>query len=126
MKKLIAVPVLGIALAIGLTGCGKHSSAPAKPLTASQQAEKKTAEAYVNKCIPQSSVAQIQLAHQLSNAADRAKLEQCLGIPKDQRQNFEGSALGDAEHINWNDKSARSQFFDVTLPNLAMSYQNKN
>lgn len=119
MNKLIAVPVIALALLTG--ACTKHAAVP----SATASAEKQKAEQYVATCVPQNNtLAQIQLAKQLgTDPASRTKLAQCLGIPQDQRQNFEADALSAAEHIKWSDKDQRSQYFEVTLPNLALKYR---
>lgn len=127
MKKLIVSTfILGSLLTFSATACNSHNSSPA-PSSSGEQVAKQETEKFVANCVPpaSNSVGQIQFAESLSHQANRAKLSQCLGIPKSQQQNFEGAALSDAEHVKWSDQSQRSQFYSVTLPNLAMQYRNK-
>lgn len=124
MKKFIAIPVVALALVGGVTACGKKA-APIDPASAS--AAKQEASQYISKCVPvNDSLAQIKLAKSLTDANSRDKLAQCLGIPQDQRQNFEADALSSAEHVSWSDKGQRTQYFEVTLPNLAEKYHSKS
>lgn len=118
-RKFIAILIVGFGLLIGLTACNTAKSSP------QSTADKKQAESYVSKCVPSSSLGQIQLAEKLgTDPAQRTQLSQCLGVPKDQRQNFEAAVLGDAEHVQWSNKAARTQFYSVTLPNTAEHYRN--
>ncbi len=118
MKKIITAVALVACAALGACS-SSHST------TASQKTADAQAKAYVAKCVPSTSLGQIQLAESLSNQASRLKLEQCLGIPQSQRQAFEAAALGDAEHVQFSNKAARTQFFTVTLPDLAQQYRSK-
>lgn len=124
MRKLIIASAASVLLATSVAACTKGTASPGA--SASAAADKQQAEKYVSNCVPADSLAQVQLAKQLATDPDaRAKLAACLGIPQDQRQAFEGAALGDAEHVHWSDKSARSTFFSATLPQLAEQYHAK-
>lgn len=74
--------------------------------------------------IPSSSLGQIEYAHNLLTPAGRHAVEIKAGIPAKNRQAFEAAVLGAAESGHLGNAGNRTTFLEVTLPALALKYQN--
>lgn len=153
MRNKNTAAVLGALAIAGVivTGCGKNSPAASGPVTFTPVASAPVARAssvmadpiasadvtqakkLVAKCIPGTPVQQLHTLHLLfasktgknaqAGEQTRARIFGCLGIPADQRANFENDALTRAEHGHLTTTAGRKTYFEVTLPQLVATYQ---
>lgn len=121
MKRIIVGLLAGIALIVGIAAC-----TPAKTtvhVNASESAAAKSNAAALAKCLPQSPLAQIQMAQSLTTHSGRETLEDKCGIPPAHKQAFEASVLSAAESGHLTTSAGRTAFFSVTLPKIVEENQ---
>lgn len=118
-RLLALVPVA--ALAVGLTACSPSHAHHATPAESAQA--KSDAKAIAAKCLPSSSLAQLQLIKSLEKPAGRSALETKCGIPPARKQVFESQVLSAAEKGKLTTSAGRQTFFAVTLPKLVEENQ---
>lgn len=126
LKRLVpALAGAGLVIAVA-TGChGNPSAAQLKPtINASESAAAHAAaRALAVKCIPASSVKQIELAKSLKTTAGRTAFEAQCGVPPAHKAAFEQDVLTAAEAGHLTTKAGRATFFSVTLPKIVEENQ---
>jgi hypothetical protein len=147
MRKLpVTAGGLALAALLATAGCGgSHGGTPSGNASSAQarissaasaipSADIAQAKALVAKCITGTPVQQVHTVHLvfLSSAtgkngpavvAARTQVFGCLGVPENQRTNFENDALKAAEHARLTTHDGRMTYFGTTLPALLAQCQ---
>lgn len=138
----LAAAALSAGIVVSAAACGHHSgSTPygsstgslihGSPLASVPGADKAAANAVIKQCLPvtASSADQLKWATAMVNDTKahpngaRARVVSCAGIPQAKRPAAEAALLTDVEHVRWDKKAARQQFWDVTLPAWVMKWR---
>lgn len=138
----LAAAALSAGLALGAAACGHHSSSTpygsstgslvhGSPLAKVPGADKAAVDTILRQCFPvtASGAAQLKWATAMVNDTKahpngaRSRVVSCIGIPQAKRSAAEGALLTDVEHVRWDKKAARQQFWDVTLSAWAMKWR---
>lgn len=121
---VIAVAVLALTVA-GCSGFGKTSSSSARAFSSSSQGQYDKAQAakLAKECLPASETAQLRLLSPHKGQAARKAVEDCLEIPKAERQQFDDAFLNAALHAHLRTKAGRDTFATVTFPELLVQFR---
>lgn len=124
LRDAIAPLIIGIGVAVSVIACGPAGSGTLGPsINASQSAQAKSDAKALARCLPKSSLKQIELAKSLTTHSGRKALEDTCGIPSRNKAAFESSVLSAAEQGHLSTRGGRAAFFTVTLPKIVEANQ---
>jgi hypothetical protein len=118
----VCLTIAGLGIVIGAAACGPAHTTAYK-VNASQSAQAKSDAKSLAECLPQNSLAQLQLIKSLDTAKGRDQLVAMCGIAPNKKQAFEAAVLSAAESGHLTTSAGRNTFVTVTLPQLVKENQ---